>query len=430
MKMDDCISSAWVHRGFEDFARGQFDAGGTNLYVNAQGIIETIHRTDIDSDGHVDIVLPNTHGYIERGPTWIYKLAKEQGKDWPKQELPNDSGWMSRILDLDGDGYNDLLVVNGENGVTSELPSYIYWGGPEGLTGQRTELPTVGAYDVAVLDINGDGRLDLIFSSAWVDHHCPGEPRPLPVYVQTKPREFENQSQRYGLIGIGSTSVACADLNGDGRLDLVVGNYRDEFQYDIDSFIYWGTDDGFDTAAPQRLPGHYVQQVLLADLNGDGRKEIIFCGGNQVWIYWNERGRFGPDNRLIIEAKGFSTMFCAGAIRAEVADVDGDGQNELILATEQGIEIRSASDLRTVQTFLALPYTSWVSAADLDGDGKPELIASKYDNRITYETDSAIFSNGPDGFSPLLQLLLQLHLFSPVSPKRGRSSATVRKAAA
>ena len=53
---------AWIHRGFDDFCRGRFDDGGSNLYVNARGVIETIHRADIDNDGYVDIVLPNSHG--------------------------------------------------------------------------------------------------------------------------------------------------------------------------------------------------------------------------------------------------------------------------------------------------------------------------------------------------------------------------------
>ena len=48
---------------------------------------------------------------------------------------------------------------------------------------------------------------------------------------------------------------------------------------------------------------------------------------------------------------------------------------------------------------LPLTFCSWVTAADLDGDGRPELVASKYQNDLTYETESAIFWNGPDGFS-------------------------------
>lgn len=156
-------NNVWVHKGFDAFSEGRFDDGGSNLYVNAKGIIERIHRTDVNNNGYVDIVLPNSHGYVERGPTTIYKVDKGEGKDWPQQVLPNDSGWMSRVADVDGDGYPDLIVVNGENGVTSELSSYVYWGGPKGLTGERVEFPTVGAYDVAAVDLKGEGRLDLIF---------------------------------------------------------------------------------------------------------------------------------------------------------------------------------------------------------------------------------------------------------------------------
>jgi len=397
--MSEMKNNTWTHRGFENFSRGRFDQGGGNLYVNAKGVIETIHRTDLNNDGYIDLVLPNSHGYIERGPTWIYTQGEDIDKDWPRYELPNDSGWLSKIADMDGDGYLDLIVVNGENGVTSELNSYIYWGGPDGLTGVRTEFSTVGAYDVATMDLNGDGLLDLVFPSAWVDHHNPGRPLLLRVYTQTGPRQFEDASERFGLKGVGATSVAIDDLNGNGKPDMVVANYRKEFEYDTDSYIYWGAENGFDTQEPFLLPSHYTMQVLLADLNNNGQKDIIFAGGNQLWVYWNDEGNFTPDNRTIIEVKGFSTMFCIGAVRAEVADVNGDGSNELILATEAGIEIRLANDLHKVEQLLPLSYSTWVCAHDLDGDGKPELIASKYDNRVTYETESAIFWNSTEGFS-------------------------------
>ena len=412
----------WIHRGFEEFSRGSFEAGGSNLYVNAKGIIETIHRFDVNNDGYVDIILPNSHGYIERGPTWIYGQNGRDGSNWTKKELPNDSGWMSRVADVDGDGYPDLIVVNGENGVTSELDSYIYWGGPGGLTGERTILPTAGAYDVAVADINGDGRSDLIMTSAWVDHHNPGRPRYLHVFIQTGPRRFEDASEQYRLTCVASTSLACADLTGNGKPDLVVANYRSEFEYDTDSFVYWGSDNGFDADNFLRLPSHFAMQVITGDLNHDGFKEIVFCGGDQVWIYWNDHGKFDVENRTLLNVKGMDTLFCQGAVHADIADVDGDGGNELILATKEGVEIRGIWDearfkglesnrdmefsrsiwensLSRVKTFIEIKYAGWVYAADLNCDGYPELIVSRFQNGVTYETESAVYWNSINGIS-------------------------------
>lgn len=47
--------------------------------------------------------------------------------------------------DLNGDGYLDLIIANTENGVTSDLDSYVYWGGKDGLTEERSVFPTEGA---------------------------------------------------------------------------------------------------------------------------------------------------------------------------------------------------------------------------------------------------------------------------------------------
>ena len=113
--------SRWTHKGFEALQQGEFDNGGDNLYVTGEGAVEWIHRTDVNGDGHVDLVFPNFHGSDERGPTWIYTQPQTAGGEWGRREPPNDSGWMSVAADVDGDGYLDLIVVNAENGVTFEL---------------------------------------------------------------------------------------------------------------------------------------------------------------------------------------------------------------------------------------------------------------------------------------------------------------------
>ena len=392
-------SPRWVHRGFDAFRQGEFDNGGDNLYVTAAGAVEWIHRTDTNGDGHVDLVFPNSHGYDERGPTWIYTQPHAPGGEWGRRELPNDSGWMSRAVDLDGDGRLDLVVINAENGVTSELESYVYWGGPGGLTGERVELPTAGAYDFAAADLTGNGLPDLIIPSAWVDHHNAGEPRPLHVFLQTRPRVFEDATARFGIPGVAALAVACADLDGDGELELVVANYREGFEYDTDSFIYRRQGVGFAVDRPLRLPTHYAMQVELADLDGDGAREVIFAGGNQVQIYWNRGGRFSPDDRTILPVEGNWTLFTQGAVRVACADVDGDGRDELLVVTREGVQIRSADALDRVRQTLPLPNCSWLSAADLDGDGRIDLIASRLEDGRSYETESVVFWNGPEGLS-------------------------------
>ena len=104
----------WTHGGLAAFRQGEFDNGGDNLYVTAAGAVEWIHRTDVNGDGQVDLIFPNSHGYDERGPTWIYTQPPAPGAEWGRRELPNDSGWMSHAADVDGDGFLDLVVVNAE----------------------------------------------------------------------------------------------------------------------------------------------------------------------------------------------------------------------------------------------------------------------------------------------------------------------------
>lgn len=394
-------------RGFAAFARGTFEDGGGNLYVNAHGAVGMIRTWDVNTDGFPDLVLANSHDYTQLGPGLIYRPVRGwPGEKWLAQQLPQLSGWMSRVVDLDGDGFADLVVANGENGVTSQVSCYVYWGGPDGLTGQRAEFPTAGAYDVAIVDLDSDGRLDLVFPSAWKEHHASGlrvagsppKPRRASVYLQREKRNFTEASERFGIEGQASVAVAAADLNADGFPDLVVANYRANEVIDIDSSVYWGVKGGLNPV-PTHIATHGAQQVTLGDLNGDGWVDLIFSGADRVQICWNRAGKFRPADQLSFSAKGLTSMFSQGILRCAIADLEGRGQNDLIVATLEGLEIRPGRDPARIRQILPVRNLVWVTAGDLDGDGRTDLVASRFREDDITDTTSPIFWNGPAGFS-------------------------------
>jgi hypothetical protein len=412
-----------THAGFEAFAAGRFDDGGSNLYVNANGEIERIHRTDLTGDGIPDIVIPNTHGSLDRGPTRIFRLAPDTtpgpGATWEATDLPNESGWLSRVVDLDGDGHLDLIVVNGENGVTSELSSYVYWGGPRGLTGERTAFATTGAYDVVVTDLDGDGRLDLLLTNAWTDVHNEGRPRPLQALLQREGRQFADGTAEVGLSAVAGVALGLGDVLGRGTQDLVVANLRSEYLPDTDSFVYPGRAGGGFNPEPVRLPTRAASALLLADLDGDGRPEILFAGGDQVRIYWNGPTGVSPDRFTTIEIEGVQTQFRAGMVSIEVADVDGDGLPELLIAGATEIQCRRADALQTIVWSLPVPFVAWLHTVDVDGDGLPELVASVHESHASYDVESLVFWNGGGGTPYAMEGVSRL----PVNGGMGATSA-------
>ena len=103
-------------------------------------------------------------------------------------------------------------------------------------------------------------------------------------------------------------SIATADLNGDGNLDLVAG-----------TAIYVGNGDGTFTQSTSSLPGS--TSTLIADLNGDGAPDLLSTFGNQASVSLNNGdGTFQPE---VTYADG-STRFL------NIADVNGDGHADLI----------------------------------------------------------------------------------------------------
>ena len=172
-------------------------------------------------------------------------------------------------------------------------------------------------------------------------------------------------------------------------MDLVVANSREGYRGSTDSFVYWGTKDGLNTKEPLRLPTSGASRVLIADLNSDAYPEILITEGDTTTIYWNRHGVISPRD----------TTRVPGSAPA-LADIYGDGELELLTITSVGVEVRSLKDLSIVKEVVPISGATFVTPYDLDGDKLPELVVSRHEADGLYDTQSVVFWNSRDGFSP------------------------------
>jgi hypothetical protein len=252
------------------------------------------------------------------------------------------------------------------------------------------------ASSVAVADVNGDGKPDLL-----VTNQCASEPGidctngSVGVLLGKGDGTFE-PAVTYSSGGYVAFSVAVADVNGDGKPDLVVANLGSlNYPYYGTVAVLLGKGDGtFEPAVAYDSGGLDAMSVAIADVNRDGKPDIIV--GNSYCIESSSCGN-GTVGVLLGNGDGtFQTAvtygtggYTAGWITVAVADVNGDGDPD-VLATNI---CASDSDCKngTVGVLLgkcdgtfepAVTYSSGglipqsVAVADVNRDGKPDLVVA------------------------------------------------------
>ena len=128
----------WTVSSFLEFSQGTLGDAGVNTYVTAAGEVQLINLWDLNRDGFIDIVLPNTHDNNQQIDLFIYWGVDEDHVS-RRTRLPSDGGTSQVLGDLNRDGFTDLVVANGENGIKPNLDSYLYWGGAPGVRGPNVE---------------------------------------------------------------------------------------------------------------------------------------------------------------------------------------------------------------------------------------------------------------------------------------------------
>jgi hypothetical protein len=348
---------------------------------------------------------------------------------------PIDDGiGLLHAADLDGDGLNDLIVVNNlrtkitllynQTGKTNRAATIP----PPKL--EINELPPDARFRIdsvptderiaalSVADLNGDGRPDLVFYGDAKDLEI--------IYNQgtngwSEPKRWHIEDAR-----MDGNALVVGDLNGDGRPDIVLLGDNGSFY-----FLPQQADHTF--GEPQKIPySGTPKAVQIVDVNGDGRKDLLLVDWDSPTPFrfrlQNDAGQLGPEiyfktqpvrsysaDTLEANSNLFVVTIAQNSDRAEVseftrapaeilsgdfrqgqfqvlplrqtsaaqrgllwADVNGDGRPDLLVAEPESGQIsvylqQPDGSLAPPKTFPTLAGVGQIAVADWNGDGHPEI---------------------------------------------------------
>lgn len=317
--------------------------------------------TDVPPDGVADLAGYTPPPVTENPPPTITAIT-------PK--LAPSSGGVKLTITGAGFDKNSQVFVN--NAFLFVDPSLVK---PTEISVTLPPLPG-GFGPVPVVVKNKDGR---------VGRNDPDK-TPFSLYSSTlsfsAASAYSNPAGQYG-------DATLADLNEDGKLDLVVANARTDYSHQNSLTIFMNDGlGGFDSADIRNMNCQPVQHVRAADVNKDGHLDLVFpCNdhGYYVGVMLNRKsgdrwGNFGSP-QYTRELQSFGNG-CYRTTSVDVADFDNDGTPDLAIGCyHQSVQIWKGNgggsfSFRSSWYFDSEPHYYFdLKAADFDGDGNQDIAA-------------------------------------------------------
>ena len=368
--------------GFE-FDKNQLEAPVT--FVTEGDELYNFCVCDFNRDGRNDIITTHTAtqkvGILQNNTTTIDAVSFIRPD--PASIKAGKTRWV-RCGDLNGDGMPDLfftfsnqssnknqIVIYQNVGIAGqdiafEDESDAVFYSIKGTQGGRMDIRDLdgdGKPEVVVGDLNGNGGVSVFQNTSTVSD----------ISFQTQPLlPFGD----HGINPVGVAGVDVDDLNGDGLPDLVASNGGQT----VLAFTNTSVLGTITFAAPIKLATSEIKNIKLGDIDGDGKTDVVVSSKDHMSVFRNVTDTAGV--AFSREAK-FNVGIPLLYLGLDLADMDGNGLPDVILANEDNSSLKLVSVILNNSVPGTLKFdksvkilterTRTARGADFNGDGKPDL---------------------------------------------------------
>jgi Calx-beta domain/FG-GAP-like repeat/FG-GAP repeat/Domain of unknown function (DUF4214) len=352
---------------------------------------QSVAAGDLNGDGKLDLVATNfsdfTVSVLLNTTALAGKPAFGFREDFGTGFGPNEA----TSGDFNGDGKLDLVTANPGN-ATNTVSVLLNTTAPGAATtsfAAKQDFATDSLpQSVAVGDLNGDGRLDIVTAnsgahtvSVLLNNMAAGAATPSFAAKQ----DFATNTS--------PQSVTVGDLNGDGKLDLVTANSSNSLSVLLNTTAPGAAVPSF-AAKQDFTAGSVSESVAVGDLNGDGRLDLVAgnTSSSTASVLFNTTAP-GAASLSFATKQDFATG--PTPVSVTLGDFNGDGKLDLAVANIAGPTVSvllnttapgaAAPSFAAKQDFALGALPQCVTAGDLSGDGRLDLaIASPTSNTVTF----------------------------------------------
>ncbi len=325
-------------------------------------------------------------------------------------QVPYDNipGWFSAednlygtgaaIDDINGDGYPDLAISNGNDIIQAPNVAYINSGGflPQTATWVSENIAYSGHCELG--DYDSDGFPELAVST----YISPGWGAAQVHIYDNIDGVLENSPSWISTDMVHSFRLAWGDADGDGDLDLAVATGEAYNFYYESNLVFFNNDGVLETEAgwsSANLDACY--DVRWVDIELDGDLDLVFCeSGGPLKIYFNHGDYIATDPGWLSEGDdNYNSL--------DIADINGDGYPDLATAanTQSGgsgrfkifLNVDGTLETTPFWTSFSTGYGSETAFSDVDSDGDYDLICGRWWGLVyVYLNNDGSFNRNPD----------------------------------